>query len=77
LQDLSRQAGSESDHLSPREKEVLILIAEGFTNKEIAAKLIVSPFTARNHVIRILEKLGLSNRAEAAAQAVRMGLLRG
>jgi two-component system response regulator DevR len=61
--------------LSDREKEVLLLIARGLTNKEIAAKLFLSPFTARNHVIRILDKLGLSRRAEAAAAAVKMGLL--
>jgi two-component system response regulator DevR len=61
--------------LSEREKEVLLLIAQGCTNKEIASRLVVSPFTARNHVIRILDKLGLSRRSEAAAQAVRLGLV--
>ena len=62
--------------LSEREKEVLFLVAQGYTNKEIASKLFVSPYTARNHVIRILDKLGLSRRSEAAAQAVRLGLVR-
>jgi two-component system response regulator DevR len=52
-----------------------LLVAQGCTNKEIALHLVVSPFTARNHVIRILDKLGLSRRSEAAAQAVRLGLV--
>ena len=74
LDELSRASTRAEDALSEREKEVLLLIAQGCTNKEIAAKLIVSPYTARNHVIRILDKLGLSRRSEAAAQAVRLGL---
>jgi DNA-binding NarL/FixJ family response regulator len=76
LAELSRASAGPEDVLSLREKEVLLLVAEGCTNKEIAAKLFVSPYTARNHVIRILDKLGLSRRSEAAAQAVRLGLLR-
>jgi two-component system response regulator DevR len=72
---LSKAPPKSDDELSEREKEVLFLIAQGCTNKEIAAKLVVSPFTARNHVIRILDKLGLSRRSEAAVQAVRLGLL--
>jgi DNA-binding NarL/FixJ family response regulator len=75
LAELSKTPAKGDDDLSEREKEVLLLIAQGCTNKEIAAKLIVSPFTARNHVIRILDKLGLSRRSEAAAQAVRLGLV--
>jgi len=74
LAQLSKTPAKSDDDLSEREKEVLLLIAQGCTNKEIAAKLVVSPFTARNHVIRILDKLGLSRRSEAAAQAVRLGL---
>ncbi|MDP2950718.1 MAG: response regulator transcription factor [Chloroflexota bacterium] len=76
LAELSRAPYGPEDVLSEREKEVMLLIAEGCTNKEIAARLFVSPYTARNHVIRILDKLGLSRRSEAAAQAVRLGLLR-
>jgi len=76
LAELSRAAAPAGAGLSEREREVLLLIAQGLTNKEIAARLFVSPFTARNHVIHILDKLGLSRRAEAAAQAVRLGLLR-
>lgn len=75
LSELSVAPRRAEDALSEREKEVLFLVAQGCTNKEIAAKLFVSPYTARNHVIRILDKLGLSRRSEAAAQAVRLGLL--
>jgi DNA-binding NarL/FixJ family response regulator len=64
----------QDDELTAREREVLVLIAEGATNKEIAAKLVVSENTARNHVSHILSKLGFSRRSEAAAYAVRKGL---
>jgi DNA-binding CsgD family transcriptional regulator len=57
--------------LSERELEVLALIAEGKTNAEIAAVLVLSEKTARNHVSTILEKLALSNRIEAPTYAVR------
>jgi DNA-binding NarL/FixJ family response regulator len=67
----------EQDELTAREREVLVLIADGATNKEIAAKLVVSENTARNHVSHILSKLGFSRRSEAAAYAVRKGLVRG
>lgn len=60
--------------LSSREKEVLALVAEGCTNREIAARLVISDATARNHVSHILEKLGLGRRSEAAALAARLGV---
>ena len=75
LAELSQAPSKPEDLLSVREKEVLTLISQGCTNKEIAAKLFLSPYTARNHVIHVLDKLGLSRRSEAAAQAVRFGLL--
>ena len=62
--------------VSDREKEVLTLVAQGFTNREIAGKLVISENTARNHVSRILEKLGLTRRSEAAAFAAQHGLLK-
>jgi len=52
--------------LSPREREILILIADGLPNKEIAAGLNISPGTVRSHVQSIFAKLGVSNRTEAA-----------
>ena len=72
---VSAQArAKEEDNLTSREREVLALIADGATNKEIAAKLVVSDNTARNHVSHILGKLGFTRRSEAAAYAVRKGL---
>ena len=61
--------------LSSREKEVLKLVAGGRTNKEIGQELVISEHTARNHVVHILDKLGLSRRSEAAAYAAKVGLL--
>jgi DNA-binding NarL/FixJ family response regulator len=61
--------------LTGREVEVLELVAQGLGNKEIAAALHVSENTVKTHVRHILEKLGLRGRAEAAAYAVRQGLI--
>jgi two-component system response regulator DevR len=63
------------EDLTEREREVLALIAKGYTNKQIAEELYVSEKTARNHVSHILEKLGLSRRSEAAAFAVEHKLI--
>jgi len=57
--------------LTAREQQTLALIAEGCTNREIAAKLSWSEKTARNYVSRVLEKLGFTRRAQAAAYASR------
>lgn len=65
----------DGDDLTAREREVLTLIAEGATNKAIAAKLVVSENTARNHVSHILSKLGFARRSEAAAYAVKKGMV--
>ncbi len=67
VQRLTQSPGSE---LTEREREVLALVARGYTNKQIAGTLFVSEKTARNHVSHILEKLGLARRSEAAAFAV-------
>jgi two-component system response regulator DevR len=63
-------ASSPGGDLTEREREVLALVARGYTNKQIAEALYVSEKTARNHVSHILEKLGLARRSEAAAFAV-------
>lgn len=60
--------------LSPRELEVLRLVARGLENSEIAAELGISPRTAKNHLSSILAKLGMTNRIQAAIYAVRSGL---
>jgi len=55
--------------LTPREIEVLRLIRDGYNNAEIAARLVISPFTAKVHVRHILEKLGVRSRFDAARAA--------
>jgi DNA-binding NarL/FixJ family response regulator len=63
--------------LSPRETEVLGLVAKGLTNREIGEQLHIAENTVKNHLRNILDKLHLSNRAQAAAFAVRHGLTKG
>jgi DNA-binding NarL/FixJ family response regulator len=76
LIELNRQARqTEEDILSEREREVLQLVAQGLTNKEIASELHISEKTARNHISHILEKLNLSRRTEAATYAVQHKLV--
>jgi DNA-binding NarL/FixJ family response regulator len=68
--------GSEAAvHLSPREAEVLALLAEGAPNKVIARRLDISVHTAKFHVAAILVKLGAANRTDAIATAMRQGLV--
>ena len=62
--------------LSGREQEVLELVADGLTNKEIAGALGISDITARNHVISLLSKLNAKDRTEAASIAFRRGLVK-
>lgn len=73
VQDVAAQPALRAG-LSARELEVLRLIAAGKTNREIAEALVISPRTVETHVVRIYEKIGAANRAEAAAYAVRQGL---
>jgi DNA-binding NarL/FixJ family response regulator len=63
--------------LTPREREVLQLVTKGMTNKEIGVQLHIAENTVKNHLRNILEKLHLQNRAQAAAYAVREGLVDG
>ncbi len=67
---------NKEDALSEREKEVLVLAADGLTNREIAARLNLSENTIKYHFKNILEKLHLRNRAQAVAYAVQSGLLK-
>jgi DNA-binding NarL/FixJ family response regulator len=61
--------------LTPREEDVLRLLTQGFSNRQIAHSLFISLSTVKKHVERILSKLGVSTRTEAAVKASRMGLL--
>lgn len=69
------QKARPQEKLSPREREVLELLTEGATNKEIASSLGISENTVKNHLKNILEKLHLQNRVQAAAYALREGLV--
>ena len=84
--ELLRLAGAERERgwaerqalgrLTPREREVLRLLAEGLDNKAIAARLSLSPDTARTHVVKLLAKLGVDSRLQAALLALRHGVAR-
>jgi non-specific serine/threonine protein kinase len=67
-------AGKRVGRLAPRERQVALLIAEGKTNREIAANLSITEGTAETHVQHILNKLGVNTRAQIAAWVVASGL---
>jgi len=71
LQETKRQL----DQISPREKEILNLVARGYGNKEIASRCYVSESTVKAHLRRIAEKMNVKNRAEAVATAIEKGLI--
>lgn len=70
----SMRRADRRSNLSPRETEVLRLVAKGFTNKDIGKLLYISPKTVSAHLCNIYEKIGCANRAEATAIAIRMKL---
>jgi DNA-binding NarL/FixJ family response regulator len=80
LNDYVRQRGDVGvdryETLSEREREIFQLVAECKTNKEIAAKLFISPSTVETHRARIMDKLDLHSAAEIALYAVRRGIIR-
>ena len=65
------ESAEELDHLTPREREVLRLLAEGHTNKEVASRLGISTKTAETHRARIISKLGLSSVSGLVRYAIR------
>lgn len=67
--------GDSEPDLTPREYQVLSLLAEGMTNSEIADQLVISRATVKTHVASIFSKLGVTNRTEAASLAARRGLV--
>jgi two-component system response regulator NreC len=75
---LSRTDGAEDPEitLSPREMEILRMLADGYSNKEIADKLVVSPSTVHSHRSNLMNKLGLNTRHELVNYARKTGLLK-
>jgi DNA-binding NarL/FixJ family response regulator len=76
LSELGADARPPLPELTPREREVLGLLAEGLTNRQIAERLVLSEHTVHRHVTNLLRKLDLPSRAAAAAVAARSGLSR-
>ncbi|MET0623192.1 MAG: response regulator transcription factor [Pyrinomonadaceae bacterium] len=68
-------AGAEFDALTPREREVLDMLASGLSNKEIAWRMKISEHTVKSHVASIFAKLNVSTRTEAVTQGIRKGLV--
>ncbi len=78
VQDFLRRVKQENDSgpaLSPREKEILQLLAEGYSSKEIAEKLVISPSTVHTHRSNLMDKLGLTTRYELIQFAREHGLI--
>ena len=69
------EAPAPMEQLTQRERDVLGLLAQGLTNREIGGRLVVSPGTVKVHVEHIIAKLGVSDRTQAAVRAVELGLL--
>ena len=75
LQSPARPSGATASDLTPRESEVLALLAEGLTNKAIAQRLTISEHTVKFHVNAILGKLDAQSRTDAVVRATRLGLI--
>jgi DNA-binding NarL/FixJ family response regulator len=68
-------SGADFDPLTPRESEVVKLVAEGMTTREIAEALVISPKTVERHRANVLEKLGMRDRVDLTRYAIRRGLV--
>ena len=77
LSTVLRPSSSLVEPLTDRELEVLELLAQRFSNKEIATELVISPLTVKKHTINIYQKLGAKNRRQAVSQAEALGFISG
>jgi DNA-binding CsgD family transcriptional regulator len=68
-------AGEHEFDLTPRERDVIVLLAEGLSNKAIGQRLGISPDTVKFHVGRLIDKLDATGRTDAVAQAARRGVI--
>lgn len=68
-------AAEPAPKLTPREREILALVAEGLSNPEIAARLFIGESTVKTHLLHVFEKLGVSDRTRAVIRAMELGLL--
>ncbi|MCU0487274.1 MAG: response regulator transcription factor [Anaerolineales bacterium] len=82
VEEFARMAKYRTDHpqtlletLSPREREILHLIAAGLSNREIGTRLFITEGTVKNHVTEILDKLGVTDRTQAALKARDLGMI--
>ena len=75
LADSPVEPNAPAEPLTPREREILSLLAAGDSNKTIAARLVVSVHTVKFHLSSIFSKLGVSSRTEAVALALRLGIV--
>ena len=72
---LGQTNGAATNGLTPREREVLSLLAQGLAQNDIASRLVISPKTVATHIQRILGKLDVRSRAEAVSRAYKLGLV--
>jgi DNA-binding NarL/FixJ family response regulator len=72
---LTARSASDAVPLTPRERQVINLLAEGLTGREIAEMLVIAPSTAAKHIEHVVEKFGVRSRAQAVAKAYRLRLL--
>ena len=75
LREMMRPSPTTAEHISEREREVLVLLAQGTSNKDMAEKLFITEGTVKNHVSNILAKLQAENRTQAADIARKQGLV--
>jgi DNA-binding NarL/FixJ family response regulator len=68
-------SAEQHEDLTQREQDVLRLLASGFNTAQVANKLVITPTTTRNHIQRILSKLGVHSRLEAVVTGARLGIL--